>query len=92
MNWFWHTLWICLVVIPVSILWIVCMVDIIFNRNDLVWWKRLGWLLVVLIPFVGAIAYAAVSPLFRHPQPAIYGEDLTGDRGSLVARPREFIG
>ena len=65
MNWFWHALWICFVIIPVTILWIACMVDIIFNRSDLIWWKRLGWLILVLIPFIGAIIYALMSPMLR---------------------------
>lgn len=60
MNWFWHTLWICLVVIPVAILWAVCIFDIVVRRGDLVWWKRLLWLVLVLfVPLLGALIYAA---------------------------------
>jgi hypothetical protein len=61
MNWFWHALWICLVVIPVAILWGACIFDIVVRRHDMVWWKRVLWLLLVLVlPVLGALIYAAV--------------------------------
>lgn len=75
MNWFWHAVWICLVVIPVTILWIICITDIIFNRNDLVWWKRLGVLLLVLVPFIGPIAYAFMHPIFHGQREDVYEEN-----------------
>ncbi len=92
MNWFWHALWICFVVIPVTILWIICILDVIFNRGDLVWWKRLGYLVLVLVPFIGPIIYACVSPLFRHPREDAYdeGADLH-DRSPLVDMRREQV-
>ena len=65
MNWFWHAVWICFVVIPVTILWIFCIFDVLFRRNDLIWWKRLLWFVVLLVPLIGALIYAATTPLFR---------------------------
>ncbi len=60
MNWFWHALWICLVVIPITILWAACVFDIVWRRRELVWWKRLAWLvLVIVVPVIGALIYAA---------------------------------
>jgi hypothetical protein len=62
MDWFWHALWICFVVIPVTVLWITCVVSI-FVRHDLSIWARLGWLLVVLvIPLFGALLYLLFTP------------------------------
>jgi hypothetical protein len=62
MNWFWHTVWICFVVIPVAILWGASIFDIVVRRKDLVWWKRVLWLVLVLvIPVIGALIYIAVA-------------------------------
>jgi hypothetical protein len=62
MNWFWHALWICLFVIPITILWGVCIFDLVWRRRDLVWWKRLAWLVLVLVlPVIGALIYASSS-------------------------------
>jgi hypothetical protein len=62
MDWFWHALWICFVVIPVTVLWITCVVSI-FVRHDLSIWARLGWLLAVLvIPLFGALIYLLFTP------------------------------
>lgn len=79
MNWFWHVLWICLVVIPVTLLWVSCLIDIIV-RSDLSGWGKVGWVLAVLIiPLFGALIYliarpsAAVDPLLEgggEPPPA----------------------
>jgi hypothetical protein len=62
MNWFWHALWIAFVIIPLTLLWTFCLVDI-FVRRDLSGWARLGWLLGVLVlPLLGALTYLAVRP------------------------------
>ena len=62
MNWFWHALWIAFVVIPLTLLWVFCVVDI-FVRRDMSGWARLGWLLGVLVlPLLGALTYLAVRP------------------------------
>lgn len=62
MNEFWHALWLCMVVIPVTIMWAACVFDIVLRRRELLWWKRLGWLVFVLVlPVIGALIYTAVS-------------------------------
>jgi hypothetical protein len=62
MNWFWHVLWICLVVIPVTLLWVSCLIDIIV-RSDLSGWGKVGWVLAVLIiPLFGALIYLIARP------------------------------
>lgn len=62
MNWFWHALWICLVVIPVTVLWVVAIFDLVLARRDYSPWKRFAWLLaVLLLPLFGALAYACVA-------------------------------
>jgi hypothetical protein len=89
MNWFWHAIWIFFVVIPVSILWIACIFDVVFNRNDLVWWKRLGWFAVVLVPFIGAIVYSFFTPMFHRDRDHAYDdEDELRARGLLTDTDR----
>ena len=62
MNWFWHALWICLVVIPVTLLWAVCIFDIVVHRRGRQWWQRILWLVLVLfVPLLGALIYAGVN-------------------------------
>lgn len=62
MDWFWHVLWICLVVIPVTILWAVCIFDIVVHRRHRQWWQRIAWLaLVLFLPLLGALIYAGVN-------------------------------
>jgi hypothetical protein len=57
-NWFWHALWICLIVIPTTILWLACVYDIVFRRRSMSAWARVIWLLIVLVlPVVGAVIY-----------------------------------
>jgi hypothetical protein len=61
-NWFWHALWIALVIIPVTLLWISCVISI-FLREDLSIWARIGWLLAIfVVPFLGSLAYIINSP------------------------------
>jgi hypothetical protein len=64
-NWFWHAIWICFVVIPVVILWVWCLADI-FIRHDLTGLKKTTWVvLILLIPWFGALVYLIVRP--QHP-------------------------
>lgn len=61
MNWFWHAVWICLIVIPTTILWIACVYDIVFRRHSMSAWARILWLLIVLlVPVLGAVIYLVV--------------------------------
>jgi hypothetical protein len=58
MDWFWHAIWICLVVIPVTVLWVVAIFDVVFRRHDLHAGARIGILIMVLfIPVFGALIY-----------------------------------
>jgi amino acid transporter len=58
MDWFWHAIWICLVVIPVTILWIVAIFDVVFRRHDLSAGARIAILIMVLLlPAIGALIY-----------------------------------
>lgn len=84
MNWFWHALWICLVVIPVTLLWAGAILHIVLFRKDLPWWRRLIWLLVViLLPLIGALIYAGVS--VGHRGATAYGSlDTFREQGALT--------
>jgi hypothetical protein len=62
MNWFWHAMWIGLVLIPVSILWLGCIFDI-FYRDDMHPARQILWLMAILIlPVLGALAYLIARP------------------------------
>ncbi|HSP36868.1 MAG TPA: PLD nuclease N-terminal domain-containing protein [Frankiaceae bacterium] len=64
MNWSWHALWIALVLIPVTIIWVGCVFDI-FRRDDLHPVSQILWLLAVLVlPVFGGLVYLVARP--RH--------------------------
>jgi hypothetical protein len=69
-----------------TILWIICLVDVIFHRHDLVWWKRLGWFLLILVPLIGPIIYAFTTPIFDGRR------DSTGQGFHLMPTPRPEVG
>jgi type VI protein secretion system component VasK len=57
MEWFWHVLLICLVVIPAAIMWLAVIFEL-FRRGDLKWWQRLAWFfLVIVFPLIGSIIF-----------------------------------
>lgn len=86
MNWFWHAMLICFVVIPVALLWAGSIIHIILYRKDLPWWRRLLWLaFVVLVPLVGALIYAAVAVERTGGRPTAYGSlDEFREAGALT--------
>jgi hypothetical protein len=64
MNWFWHAMWIGLVLIPVTILWLGCIFDV-FRRDDLHPVGQVLWVLAILVlPVFGALTYLVFRP--RH--------------------------
>ncbi len=74
MDWFWHVLIVCAVVVPVTVLWIAIIVEL-FRRRDLSGVARASWLVILFVlPLIGALLYVIVT--WRH------GE---GDRGGTKA-------
>ncbi|MDQ1634851.1 MAG: hypothetical protein QOJ32_1660 [Frankiaceae bacterium] len=62
MNWFWHALWIAFVIIPLTLLWTFCLVDV-FVRRDLSGWARFAWVFAILVlPLFGPLAYLVSRP------------------------------
>jgi hypothetical protein len=62
-NWFWHALWIALVVIPVTLLWMSTVLDV-FLRRDMSGWARVGWLVFALaLPVFGSLIYLLLRPI-----------------------------
>jgi hypothetical protein len=60
-DWFWHVLLVCLVVIPVAIMWFAIAYEL-FTRRDLRWWQRGGWLIAILVfPLLGSLVYLAYT-------------------------------
>jgi hypothetical protein len=40
-------------------LWAASILDLVLRRDDLVWWQRLCWLLLVIFfPLIGALIYS----------------------------------
>jgi len=50
------------VFIPLTLLWVFALIDI-FSRPDISGWAKAAWLLVILlIPWFGALIYVATRP------------------------------
>lgn len=80
MNWFWHAIWVALVVIPVTVLWIACLFDIVLRR-DLGVAARVLWVLgILVVPFLGSLVYL----LFRPPGAGTFGERASRSGSSLA--------
>ena len=76
MEWFWHVLLICVVVIPVTIMWLAVIIEIA-TRHDLRWWQRVAWILLALVlPLIGCLIYL------------IYTWATAGRRAPATALPR----
>ncbi|HZC53600.1 MAG TPA: PLDc N-terminal domain-containing protein [Mycobacterium sp.] len=61
MDWFWHALIICVVVIPVTIMWFGIAVEIL-RRRDLNGWQRVGWLVTIFVlPVLGSVVYLILT-------------------------------
>jgi len=61
MDWFWHALLVCFLIIPATVLWIAIIIELI-RRRDLSTWRRIGWLLGILIfPIVGSLTYLIIT-------------------------------
>lgn len=61
MDWFWHVLVVCVIVIPATIMWFAIGIEIL-RRHDLNAFQRICWLLVIfLLPILGSITYLIVS-------------------------------
>lgn len=61
-DWFWGTLLLLFVFIPLVLLWVFALVDL-FMRTDLRGWQIALWLFViVLFPIIGILIYYLVRP------------------------------
>jgi phospholipase D-like protein len=59
---FWDVFWILLIWVPLVLLWAIALFDIFF-RNRQSGGAKAGWaVLVVLVPYVGAIIYLLLRP------------------------------
>ncbi|MEA2292537.1 MAG: Phospholipase D-nuclease N-terminal [Solirubrobacteraceae bacterium] len=58
---FLQALFVCLIVIPIALLWGIAVVEIVRERHG--GWDMVGWLLVVcILPIIGPILYFAFRP------------------------------
>lgn len=62
MDWFWHALLVCAVVIPVALMWIAIIVEVLFRRHDLSGLARVTWVVLLFVfPLVGSFLYVIVT-------------------------------
>jgi hypothetical protein len=67
---FWDVFWLLAVFIPLTILWITCVLDIILKRDDLSGFARAAWvLLIIVLPAIGSLAYLAFGGAAKGVQP-----------------------
>jgi hypothetical protein len=86
MDWFWHAIWICFIVIPITILWIVTVIDVVFRRHDMSGWARIGILIMVLVlPAIGALIYTGTMRRPHGPE-----DDYTGRGDQLTREPVQY--
>jgi hypothetical protein len=54
--------WLLFIFIPLTILWILIMVDVM-QRSDLLGWHKALWLLIIIFfPWIGALGYLITRP------------------------------
>ena len=57
---FWDLFILLAVFIPLAILWVTCIIDLIFRRHDLSGFKRAAWVLgIIIFPALGSLGYIA---------------------------------
>ena len=75
MDWFWHALLVCFVIITATVLWLAIIVELI-RRHDLSTWGRIGWLLVILIfPVIGSLPTCSL-PGYARTRPPTWPQPL----------------
>lgn len=61
MDWFWHALLVCVVVIPITIMWVAVVIEIL-RRHDLGAVGKVCWLVAILVfPLLGPVTYLVVT-------------------------------
>jgi Phospholipase_D-nuclease N-terminal len=57
---FWHAFLLLAVFIPLTILWVTCVLDLIFRRHDMSGLRRAAWIAAIIVfPALGALGYVA---------------------------------
>jgi hypothetical protein len=92
----WDVFWLLFVFVPLTILWIVVLMDMM-GRRDLLGWQKAIWVVVIIFfPWVGILAYFVVRPAeaafpatAARPAPAAQANT---PRGSPTAAPTQAPG
>jgi hypothetical protein len=80
---------IALVLVPLLVLWIVALFHILVRRRDLSVGRKAIWsVLVIVVPYIGLLIYAALRPP-RSPTPT-GGEDQTA-AGSAIEELAQLV-
>jgi hypothetical protein len=80
MDW-WEFFFVLLVVLPITVLWLGCIIDAI-ARPDLSGWGKAAWVLGILIlPLFGALAYIITRPTI------VIGKQVSASDQTWVSAP-----
>jgi hypothetical protein len=57
---FWQAFLLLAIFIPLTILWVTCVLDLIFKRHDMSGLRRAAWIAaIIFFPALGSLAYVA---------------------------------
>lgn len=77
---FWDAFLLLAIFIPLTILWLTCVLDLIFKRHDLSGWGRAAWVAAIIVfPAIGSLAYVAFGGM----------APLHGSEASPTGSPRD---
>ena len=61
---FWDAFFLLAIFIPLTILWVTCILDLVLRRGDMSGWARAAWVAaIIVLPALGSLAYIAVGRL-----------------------------
>ena len=61
----WPALWTALLIVPIGLLWVGCLVDVLFRRRMVGWRKALWVVFILVLPVIGPLTYL----ILRTPEP-----------------------
>jgi hypothetical protein len=69
----WDVFWLLFIFVPLTIIWILILMDLL-QRPDLFGWQKALWALgIIFFPWIGVLIYMVARP--QNPTPATYGRN-----------------